>query len=124
VVGMRIPGDEGVGGGLTQADCIDIATTLAGTGMVDFFSVVYGSGNTDRELSEMIPVFGRPLGGNLSVAGAIRKEVDIPIFHAGRIADLAAARHAITGGYADMVSMTPAHIADPHILAKPIPPDQ
>jgi N-methyl-L-proline demethylase len=121
---MRIPGDEGVRGGLTQADCIDIATTLAATGMIDFFSVVYGSGNTDRELSEMIPVFGRPLGGNLSVAGAIRKEVDIPIFHAGRIADLPTARHAITGGYADMVGMTRAHIADPHIVAKLIAGDE
>jgi 2,4-dienoyl-CoA reductase-like NADH-dependent reductase (Old Yellow Enzyme family) len=110
VVGMRIPGDEGVRGGLTQADCIDIATTLAATGMIDFFSVVYGSGNTDRELSEMIPVFGRPLGGNLTVTGAIRKEVDIPIFHAGRIADLSTARHAITGGYADMVGVRPGNL--------------
>jgi 2,4-dienoyl-CoA reductase-like NADH-dependent reductase (Old Yellow Enzyme family) len=124
VVGMRIPGDEGVRGGLTQADCIDIATTLSATSMVDFFSVTYGSGNTDRELSEMIPVFGRPLGGNLSVAGAIRKEVDIPIFHAGRIADVSTARHAITGGYADMVGMTRAHIADPHIVAKLIAGDE
>jgi 2,4-dienoyl-CoA reductase-like NADH-dependent reductase (Old Yellow Enzyme family)/thioredoxin reductase len=118
VVGMRIPGDEGVKHGLGQADCIDIATAMARTGLVDFFSVIYGSGNTDRELSNVIPVFGRPLGGNLSVAGAIRKEVELPILHAGRIADLATARHALRAGYADMVGMTRAHIADPHIVAK------
>jgi 2,4-dienoyl-CoA reductase-like NADH-dependent reductase (Old Yellow Enzyme family) len=118
VVGMRIPGDEGVAGGLSAADCIDIAVELERTGMVDFFSVVYGGAATDRELAEQIPVFGRPLGGNLSVAGAIRKEVSIPIFHAGRIADLATARHALDAGYADMVGMTRAHIADPHIVAK------
>jgi thioredoxin reductase len=115
---MRIPGDEGVAGGLTAADCIDIAVALERTGMVDFFSVVYGGAATDRELSEMIPVFGRPLGGALSVAGAIRKEVGIPIFHAGRVADLATARHALDAGYADMVGMTRAHIADPHIVQK------
>ena len=118
VVGMRIPGDEGVRDGLTHADCIDIAVALAATGMVDFFSVTYGSGNTDRELAELIPVFGRPLGGALPVAGAIRTEVDIPIFHAGRIADLATARHAVQAGHVDLVGMTRAHIADPHIVAK------
>ena len=79
---------------------------------------MYGSANTDRELAELIPVFGRPLGGNLAVAGAIRKEVDVPIFHAGRIADLATARYALEAGYADMVGMTRAHIADPHIVRK------
>jgi 2,4-dienoyl-CoA reductase-like NADH-dependent reductase (Old Yellow Enzyme family) len=38
--------------------------------------------------------------------------------HAGRIADLPTARYAIDGGHADMVGMTRAHIADPHIVAK------
>ncbi|RVU29064.1 N-methylproline demethylase [Streptomyces antnestii] len=118
VVGMRIPGDEGVRDGLGASDCVGIATAVARTGMVDFLSVVYGSGHTDRELSEMIPVFGRPLGAHVSVAGAIREQVGIPIFHAGRIADLSTARHAIEGGHADMVGMTRAHIADPHIVAK------
>jgi 2,4-dienoyl-CoA reductase-like NADH-dependent reductase (Old Yellow Enzyme family) len=118
VVGMRIPGDEGTAGGLGPADCVEIATALADTGMVDFFSVVYGSGNTDRELAEMIPVFGRPLGGRLPVAAAIRRAVGIPILHAGRITDLATARHALEGGHVDMVGMTRAHIADPHIVGK------
>lgn len=118
VVGMRIPGDEGVAGGLDQGECVEIAGRLADSGLVDFFSVVYGSGNTDRELAELIPVFGRPLGGNLPVAGAIRKAVDLPIFHAARIADLATARYAIEAGFADMIGMTRAHIADPHIVRK------
>ncbi|MFE8946166.1 NAD(P)-binding protein [Streptomyces sp. NPDC007856] len=118
VVGMRVPGDEGAAGGLTPADCVGIATAMARTGKLDFLSVIYGSGNTDRELADVIPVYGRPLGAHLPVAAAIRKEVGIPVFHAARIADLPTARHAIDGGYADMVGMTRAHIADPHIVAK------
>ena len=117
-VGMRIPGDEGVKGGLTHEECIDIASTLSRTGLVDFFSVVYGGANTDRELSGIIPPFGRALGEHLDIAGALRKEVDVPVFHAGRIADLATARHALTAGYADLIGMTRAHIADPHIVRK------
>ncbi|MET8805771.1 FAD-dependent oxidoreductase [Streptomyces sp. NPDC004546] len=118
VVGMRVPGDEGTADGLAPTDCVGIATAMAGTGKLDFLSVIYGSGNTDRELADVIPVYGRPLGAHLPVAAAIRKEVGIPVFHAGRIADLPTARHAIDGGYADMVGMTRAHIADPHIVAK------
>jgi N-methyl-L-proline demethylase len=124
VVGMRIPGDEGIPDGLIQAECIDIAVTLADSGLLDFLSVVYGSGNTERELSEIIPAFGRPLAASLPVAGAIRKQVDVPIFHAGRIADLASARHALADGYVDMVGMTRAHIADPHIVRKLLAGDE
>ncbi len=118
VVGMRIPGDEGVRAGLDAATCVEIAAALDSTGLIDFLSVIYGSGNTDRELAEMIPVFGRPLGARLPVAAAIREAVELPIFHAGRIADLATARYALTSGSADMVGMTRAHIADPHVVAK------
>ena len=38
-----------------------------------------------------------------------------PVFHAARIQDVATARHAIAAGKLDMVGMTRAHIADPHI---------
>ncbi|WP_246235077.1 FAD-dependent oxidoreductase [Streptomyces boluensis] len=118
VVGLRVPGDEGVSGGLGASECLDIATAMAGTGMVDFLSVIYGSGHTDRELADVIPVFGRPLGAHVPVAAAIRHQVDVPVFHAGRIADLPTARHVLAEGHADMVGMTRVHIADPHIVAK------
>jgi NADPH-dependent 2,4-dienoyl-CoA reductase/sulfur reductase-like enzyme len=40
------------------------------------------------------------------------------VFHASRINDVATARHAITEGKLDMVGMTRASIADPHIVKK------
>ena len=40
------------------------------------------------------------------------------MFHATRITDLSTARHVVAEGYVDMVGMTRAHIADPHIVAK------
>jgi len=42
----------------------------------------------------------------------------MPTFHAARIPDGATARHAIKSGLLDMVGMTRAHIADPHIVRK------
>ncbi|MCB8830026.1 N-methylproline demethylase, partial [Escherichia coli] len=55
---------------------------------------------------------------HLDVAGDIRQETKVPVFHAARIADVATARHAIAEGKLDMVGMTRAHIADPHIVRK------
>ncbi|WP_083739744.1 oxidoreductase [Mycobacterium sp. MS1601] len=118
VVGLRIPGDEGSATGISPDDCVRIAQRFASTGQVDYFSVVYGSGFTHRELADLIPPTGRELGGHLPVAARIRASVDIPVIHAGRIADLATARYAIRENLVDMVGMTRAHIADPHIVRK------
>ena len=42
----------------------------------------------------------------------------IPIFHASKISDVATARYAISNGLVDMIGMTRAHLADPHIVSK------
>lgn len=42
----------------------------------------------------------------------------MPTFHASKIPDVATARHAIETGLLDMVGMTRAHMADPHIVQK------
>ena len=55
---------------------------------------------------------------HLDFAGEVRAATKFPVFHAARIADVATARHAIAAGKLDMVGMTRAHIADPHIVRK------
>lgn len=42
----------------------------------------------------------------------------MPTFHAAKIPDVATARHAVQAGLLDMVGMTRAHMADPHIVKK------
>ncbi len=118
IVGIRIAGDEGVTGGVQLAGSIEVARTLSESGLVDFIDVLYGSGFSEDELADLIPGFGRAQGRHLEMAGAIRAVVDVPVFHAGRIADLATARHALREGFVDAVGMTRAHIADPHIVTK------
>ena len=54
----------------------------------------------------------------LFLASAIKREVDIPIFHAQRVTDLNTAGRAVAEGHVDMVAMTRAHIADPHLVRK------
>ena len=118
IVGIRMTCDEDVDGGLTAEDGISIARTLVRTGMIDFVNVIKGWIATEDALSQVIPGLGTPLGPHLAFAGAIKEAVDIPIFQAARIADLETARHAIDAGFVDMVGMTRAHMADPHIVAK------
>ena len=40
------------------------------------------------------------------------------VFHANRVADLASANRAVKEACVDMIGMTRAHIADPHLVAK------
>src|ERR1700757_247532 len=65
-----------------------------------------------------MPDMSFPPAPFLYLASAIKAEVDIPIFHASAIRDLATAARAVAEGHVDMVAMTRAHIADPHIARK------
>jgi hypothetical protein len=87
-------------------------------GQIDFINVIRGHIDTDEALSKIIPIQGVPLALHLDFAGEVRAETRFPVFHAARIADVATARHAIASGKLDMVGMTRAHIADPHIVRK------
>jgi len=85
--------------------------------MVDFLNVVRGHIDTDAGLTDLIPIQGMPSSPHLDFAGEIRAATDFNV-HAARIQDVATARHAIAGWQVDMVGMTRAHIADPHIVRK------
>ncbi|MGK0269707.1 MAG: 2,4-dienoyl-CoA reductase-like NADH-dependent reductase (Old Yellow Enzyme family) [Cocleimonas sp.] len=118
IVGLRITGDELTEGGLESAECIDIAKLLEASGMVDYLNILAGAPYDDLGLASWVPPMGMPSAPHLSIAADIRKAVSIPIMHAGGIADIATARWAITDGLVDLVGMTRAQIADPHLVNK------
>ena len=118
IVGVRATGDELTDGGLTADDCVLIAKALDATNKVDFLNVLAGAPYDDLGLAGWVPPMGMPSAAHLTIAGRIRKAVDIPVFHAGGIADIATARHAVAEGHVDLVGMTRAHIADPWLVAK------
>ncbi|MGD8708790.1 MAG: NADH:flavin oxidoreductase [Ectothiorhodospiraceae bacterium] len=118
IVGVRYTGDEALPGGLTKEDGLEISRRLTDCGMVDFLNVVKGHIDTDAGLTDVIPVQGMRSAPHLDFAGEIRAATKLPTFHAAKIQDVATARHAIASGKLDMVGMTRAHIADPHIVAK------
>lgn len=117
VVGLRMAVDEARPGGLTAGDGIEIARRLVAEG-IDFLSVIRGSLDTDNNLSRVIAPMGTPAAAHLAFAGEVKRALDVPVMHAGRINDLATARYAIAEGLLDMVGMTRAHMADPHVMRR------
>jgi 2,4-dienoyl-CoA reductase-like NADH-dependent reductase (Old Yellow Enzyme family)/thioredoxin reductase len=118
IVGTRMVADEAWDIGLSREDGIEIARRLAGSGKVDFLNIIRGHIDHDANLTDVIPIQGMAASPHLDFAGEVRAATKFPVFHAARIADVATARHAIAEGKLDMVGMTRAHIADPHIVRK------
>ena len=118
IIGFRFTADEMQKGGLTPEDGLEIARRLAASGELDFLNVVRGRIHTDPAMTDLIPIQGMRNAPHLDFAGEVRKASGMPTFHAAKIPDVATARHAISAGLLDMVGMTRAHIADPHIVRK------
>jgi len=120
IVGLRYTADEVAEGGIAAEEGLEISRRLRDTGMVDFLNVIRGHIDTDPGLTDVIPVQGMRSAPHLDFAGAVREATGMPVFHAARIPDIATARHAIAEGKLDLVGMTRAHMADPHIVRKVI----
>lgn len=118
IVGIRMVADEAWDIGLSKEDGIEIAQRLVASGKVDFLNIIRGHIDHDAHLNNVIPIQGMAASPHLDFAGEVRAATKFPVFHAARIADVATARHAIAEGKLDMVGMTRAHIADPHIVRK------
>jgi 2,4-dienoyl-CoA reductase-like NADH-dependent reductase (Old Yellow Enzyme family)/thioredoxin reductase len=118
LMGMRYVADEAEPGGIPVEDGVEMARRFKASGLVDFVNIIRGRIHTDAALTDVIPVQGMRSAPHLDLAGRIRAEVGLPTFHAARIPDVATARHAVANGLLDMVGMTRAHIADPHIVRK------
>ena len=118
LLGVRYTADEVTAGGITPDEGIQIGKLFRDSGFVDFLNIIKGRIHTDPAMTDVIPIQGMPSAPHLDFAGRIRAEVGLPTFHAARIADVATARYAIRSGQLDMVGMTRAHMADPHIVRK------
>jgi len=118
IVGIRMVADEDWDKGLSREEGVEIAQRLVADGQIDFLNLIRGHIETDAALSKVIPIQGMPAAPHLDFTGEVRAATQFPVFHAARINDVATARHAVAEGKLDMVGMTRAHIADPHIAQK------
>ena len=118
VLGVRYVSDELSPAGYDRAEGIAISKALRNSGLIDYLNVTRGHIETDAGLTDNIPIMGMASAPHLNGAGEVRAATRFPVFHATRIQDVATARYAVESGKVDMIGMTRAHMADPHIMRK------
>lgn len=118
ILGVRYVADEDCATGYGKEEGLKISQLLKGSGLIDFLNVTRGHIETDAGLTDQIPIMGMASAPHLELAGEVRAVTKFPVFHATRIQDVATARYAVASGKVDMIGMTRAHLADPHIVRK------
>lgn len=118
IVGIRFTADEKLEGGIEIEEGIEIARLHEKSGLVDFLNVNAGSNWTNAGVAETVPGMAFPSPTHLYALKRVREAVAMPIFHAARVTDFATANALIKDGDTDMVGMTRAHMADPHLVRK------
>jgi 2,4-dienoyl-CoA reductase-like NADH-dependent reductase (Old Yellow Enzyme family)/thioredoxin reductase len=117
-IGLRMCGDEFHEDGLREDDLKQIAERYDGSGLVDFISVIGSGADTLMSVANSVPNMAYPPHPYAHLAAGIKRVVDVPVMHAQNIRDPAEAARLLEDGAIDMVGMTRAHIADPHIVNK------
>lgn len=115
VLGMRLISDEFVPGGLTLAETTEIARRLEATGLIDY--LVVDPGNY-ASLPLVFPDMRFPVAAFVREAQAFKAAVSLPVVTTHRINDPLVAERILAEGYADMIGMARALIADPELPRK------
>ena len=112
---LRISGDEHLPGGRDILDSQYIAPKLVAAG-VDAFHI--SGGVVPDVFWRILPCLGTQPGLNVPAAAAVKEAVDVPVMVVGRINDPQLAEDILVKGYADMVVMGRALLADPELPNK------
>ncbi|MGO1545439.1 MAG: FAD-dependent oxidoreductase [Gulosibacter sp.] len=117
-VGCRLALDEMSESGLSEAECLEFSQTISESLPVDFISYTMGDSATFAGGAFIAP---RPKSMPESILSRLpeRKAAGAPVVMATtRVVDLEDAEAALAQGLTDMVGMTRAQIADPHLVRK------
>jgi len=117
-VGLRMCGDEFHEDGLSHDMLKDIAQAMSETGLIDYLSVVGSGGDTHNTLANCMPPMALPPEPFVHLAAGIKSVSKVPVMHAQSIRDPNQAERILSTGLVDMVGMTRAQIADPHMVIK------
>jgi 2,4-dienoyl-CoA reductase-like NADH-dependent reductase (Old Yellow Enzyme family) len=111
IIGLKMPGDEDVPGGIDVEEAARLTEHLAKTGDVDYFA--YGQGNFSLSLENHVPDLHFRPGHFIDIPKRMRAAANgVPVMALGRIGDPELAEKVVAEGYGDLVGMTRAHIAD------------
>lgn len=117
LVGLKLPGDDGVRGGIGPADAALIASRLTAGREVDY--VCFAQGAHAGSLEMHLPDRHGPRLPYLALTRRLRSSVHgVPVIALGRITDPAEAEAILQRGDAEMIGLGRALVADPAWLGK------
>ena len=111
IVGLKMPADEGVEGGVDPNEAEQITKLLSATNNFDYFS--YGQGNFSLSLENHVPDLYFREGHFIDLHKRMRSAANgVPVMALGRIGTAQLAEDVIANGNADLVGMSRALITD------------
>ncbi|AEK62928.1 NADH:flavin oxidoreductase [Collimonas fungivorans] len=117
-VGLRMCGDEFHEDGVDHETAKEIAQAMSSSGLIDFLSVVGSGADTHNTLANCMPPMALPPEPFVHLAAGIKAVSKVPVMHAQSIRDAGQAERILSSGMVDLVGMTRAQIADPHMVIK------
>jgi 2,4-dienoyl-CoA reductase-like NADH-dependent reductase (Old Yellow Enzyme family) len=117
IVGLKMPGDERVPGGIDGDEAGRIAARLAAAGGLDY--VAFAQGNFSPSLEDHTPDMHYPPGPFMALQKRLRGHArPIPVLALGRVLDAAHAERLLGEGVGDLIGMGRALVADAALPAK------
>jgi 2,4-dienoyl-CoA reductase-like NADH-dependent reductase (Old Yellow Enzyme family) len=111
IIGLKMPADEGVVGGIDPDEAQRITTRLADAGAFDYFA--YGQGNFSLSLETHVPDLYFQPGHFIDLHKRMRAASgNVPVMALGRIGTPDIAEKVVAEGYGDLVGMTRALVTD------------
>ncbi|MDR5818582.1 NADH:flavin oxidoreductase [Caballeronia sp. LZ033] len=117
-VGLRMCGDEFHEDGLSHENLKEIAQAMSESGLIDYVGVIGSGADTHNTLANCMPPMALPPEPFVHLAAGIKSVVKLPVMHAQSIRDAGQAERLLANGMVDLVGMTRAQIADPHMVIK------
>ena len=112
IIGLKMPADEGVPGGVCPDEAARITKRLSKTDCFDYFA--YGQGNFSLSLENHVPDMYFDQGAFIELHKKMRSvSGNVPVMALGRIGEPNLANRIIEEGFGDLVGMSRALITDP-----------
>jgi 2,4-dienoyl-CoA reductase-like NADH-dependent reductase (Old Yellow Enzyme family) len=117
IVGLKLPGDDGVPGSVGPREAAEIAAQLTRKGNVDY--VCFAQGSHARSLERHVPDGYTPRMPYLPLIRELRAAIPgVPVAALGRITDPAEAEGILARGDAELVALGRTLVTDPAWLLK------
>jgi len=117
IIGLKLPGDDGVAGSIDAAQAAAIACELARGRRVDY--LCFAQGSHARSLEMHVPDGHAPRATYMPLLKTLRASLPaIPVIALGRITDPAEAEGILARGEAELIGLGRALVTDPGWLNK------